>query len=260
MDNQRLSTLLAGTAQRDASAFSQLYQEFSPTVYGIALSVVKEPHTAADATQEVFLRLWTLPPRALPPGEPRRLAVHRHPPPGLGAPPAPAAPVLGGGPSPAGAFLPLGKSLGLAVLPRAAGAPGRAVPANRHLEAGGGLHPPGDCRPAPPEPRHRPLEVRQGHPRAAAVLGGLAGGFAAGLFGTAGAAAPSPHRRRSQRGRPRRFHPASPSNLAARGAAFGSGGRPLGRGGLFRLAALEASPAKKVNTRQQNRPPAPSLG
>ena len=48
MDNQRLSTLLAGTAQRDASAFSQLYQEFSPTVYGIALSVVKEPHTAAE--------------------------------------------------------------------------------------------------------------------------------------------------------------------------------------------------------------------
>ena len=55
MDNQRLSTLLAGTAQRDASAFSQLYQEFSPTVYGIALSVVKEPHTAADATQESIM-------------------------------------------------------------------------------------------------------------------------------------------------------------------------------------------------------------
>lgn len=66
MDNQRLSTLLAGTAQRDASAFSQLYQEFSPTVYGIALSVVKEPHTAADAAQEVFLRLWTLPPARFP--------------------------------------------------------------------------------------------------------------------------------------------------------------------------------------------------
>ena len=48
MDNQRLFTLLAGTAQRNASAFSQLYQEFSPTVYGIALSVVKEPHTAAE--------------------------------------------------------------------------------------------------------------------------------------------------------------------------------------------------------------------
>ena len=66
MDNQRLFTLLAGTAQRNASAFSQLYQEFSPTVYGIALSVVKEPHTAADATQEVFLRLWTLPPARFP--------------------------------------------------------------------------------------------------------------------------------------------------------------------------------------------------
>ena len=66
MDNQRLSTLLAGTAQRNAGAFSQLYQEFSPTVYGIALSVVKEPHTAADATQEVFLRLWTLPPARFP--------------------------------------------------------------------------------------------------------------------------------------------------------------------------------------------------
>ena len=66
MDNQRLFTLLAGTAQQDASAFSQLYQEFSPTVYGIALSVVKEPHTAADAAQEVFLRLWTLPPARFP--------------------------------------------------------------------------------------------------------------------------------------------------------------------------------------------------
>ena len=229
MDNQRLFTLLAGTAQRDASAFSQLYQEFSPTVYGIALSVVKEPHTAADATQEVFLRLWTLPPARFPRENPgawlytvthRQALEHLQRQRPLSLEEAPPLPELS---SPLENALdwqsfqellaPLDElSRQIVTLKLAAGYTHREIAALLH----------------------RPLEVRQGHPRAAAVLGGLAGGFAAGLFGTAGAAAPSPHCGGPQRGRPRRLHPASPSAVAARGAAFGSGGRPLGRGGWQR--------------------------
>ena len=194
MDNQRLSTLLAGTAQRDASAFSQLYQEFSPTVYGIALSVVKEPPHRCRRHPGGVPAAVDFAPRALPPGEPRRLAVHRHPPPGLGAPPAPAAPVLGGGPSPAGAFLPLGERLGLAVLPRAAGAPGRAVPANRHLEAGQRATPTGRL---PPCSTRTPATVRWKYAKAIHGLrlfwADLLGALLLGFFGTAGAAAPSPH-------------------------------------------------------------------
>ena len=244
MDNQRLFTLLAGTAQRDASAFSQLYQEFSPTVYGIALSVVKEPHTAADATQEVFLRLWTLPPARFPRENPgawlytvtRRQALEhlqRQRP--LSLEEAPPLPELSS---------PLENALDWQSFQELLA----------HLETGGGLHPPGDCRPAPPEPRHRPLEVRQGHPRTAAVLGGLAGGFAAGLFGTAGAAAPSPHCGGPQRGRPLPWRPrpgawplpglaARPAALPAGGAASGGGGRPFG--------PLPVETPKKIKTRQQ---------
>lgn len=70
MDNQRLFTLLGGTARRDPQAFTQLYQEFYPAVYGMALSVLKKPDASADAAQEVFLRLWTLPAQSFPTANP----------------------------------------------------------------------------------------------------------------------------------------------------------------------------------------------
>ena len=57
MDNQRLFTLLGGTARRDPQAFTQLYQEFYPAVYGMALSVLKKPDASADAAR-TYLLFW----------------------------------------------------------------------------------------------------------------------------------------------------------------------------------------------------------
>ena len=65
MDNQRLFTLLGGTARRDPQAFTQLYQEFYPAVYGMALSVLKKPDASADAAG-----CGPCPPRAFPPPTP----------------------------------------------------------------------------------------------------------------------------------------------------------------------------------------------
>lgn len=66
MDNQRLFQLLNGTASHDRLSFTQLYQEFSPVVYGIALSVLGQEQDSADVVQDVFLRLWQLPPQSFP--------------------------------------------------------------------------------------------------------------------------------------------------------------------------------------------------
>lgn len=66
MDNQRLAQLLEGASRREEDAFTQLYQEFYPTVYAIALGVGKQPQDAADDAQQVFAKLWGLAPQRLP--------------------------------------------------------------------------------------------------------------------------------------------------------------------------------------------------
>lgn len=43
---------------RDSSAMSQLYDRYSPTLYGIVLQIVKDENVAEDVLQEAFLRIW----------------------------------------------------------------------------------------------------------------------------------------------------------------------------------------------------------
>lgn len=45
----------------DADAFDELYAQFSPMVYGLAVRVTGDRAAAADVTQEVFVRFWERP-------------------------------------------------------------------------------------------------------------------------------------------------------------------------------------------------------
>lgn len=56
----RLITLLADTATGNRTAFAEFYRTTSPRVYGLALRIARNPTTAEDITQEVFLQTWTL--------------------------------------------------------------------------------------------------------------------------------------------------------------------------------------------------------
>lgn len=55
--------LVARICAGDDSAFAELYDQFSPLVYGVALRVTGSPVVAADATQEVFVGFWERPDR-----------------------------------------------------------------------------------------------------------------------------------------------------------------------------------------------------
>ncbi|MGD9892883.1 MAG: sigma-70 family RNA polymerase sigma factor [Dehalococcoidia bacterium] len=54
-------TLVRRIVQRDATAFSQLYDRHADLIYSIALRVLADPALAQDAAQDVFLRLWRNP-------------------------------------------------------------------------------------------------------------------------------------------------------------------------------------------------------
>jgi hypothetical protein len=45
----------------DESAFDQLYEKYSPTVYAVAVRVLEDPSSAEDVLQDVFLRVWSRP-------------------------------------------------------------------------------------------------------------------------------------------------------------------------------------------------------
>jgi RNA polymerase sigma-70 factor (ECF subfamily) len=50
--------LLRRVACGDHEAFAQLYDELGPSVYGVALRVVRNPSHAEEVTQEVMLEIW----------------------------------------------------------------------------------------------------------------------------------------------------------------------------------------------------------
>lgn len=53
-DRDLVATIVAG----DKRALHDAYELYSPFVNGVAIGILKDPHLAADITQEVFVRLW----------------------------------------------------------------------------------------------------------------------------------------------------------------------------------------------------------
>ena len=50
--------LVRRVAESDAIALETLYDRYGQAVYSLALRIVREPETAEELTQEVFVRLW----------------------------------------------------------------------------------------------------------------------------------------------------------------------------------------------------------
>ena len=50
--------LIGLVARGDEAAFEILYDRVSPTVYGLARAVLRNPHQAEEVTQEVLLDVW----------------------------------------------------------------------------------------------------------------------------------------------------------------------------------------------------------
>lgn len=51
-------SLVQRVAGGDSSALEKLYDRYGQAVYSLALRIVRDPGTAEELTQEVFLRLW----------------------------------------------------------------------------------------------------------------------------------------------------------------------------------------------------------
>ena len=58
--------LVARVRDGDHAALSELYDRHGGTVYSIALTILRDPGSAEDVTQEVFVTLWTVPDRYNP--------------------------------------------------------------------------------------------------------------------------------------------------------------------------------------------------
>ena len=50
--------LIHGIAEQNRDAFSQFYDRYSPTVYSLALRILRMQSDAEDLLQEVFLQVW----------------------------------------------------------------------------------------------------------------------------------------------------------------------------------------------------------
>ncbi len=57
-DFNRLDALLGLIAKGDKQALSELYAIASPSVYGFALSILKNAHDAEDVLQSCFVKIW----------------------------------------------------------------------------------------------------------------------------------------------------------------------------------------------------------
>ena len=53
-----LSNLLSRIAARDATAFATLYKQTNPKLYGVVARILTRGDAAADALQEVYVRIW----------------------------------------------------------------------------------------------------------------------------------------------------------------------------------------------------------
>ena len=53
-----LSNLLSRIATRDAAAFAALYKQTNAKLYGVVARILTRGDAAADALQEVYVRIW----------------------------------------------------------------------------------------------------------------------------------------------------------------------------------------------------------
>jgi RNA polymerase sigma-70 factor (ECF subfamily) len=60
-DPERDRALMRRVQAHDEDAFAALYDHFSAQVHGVALSILRSPALAEEATHDVFLRLWQQP-------------------------------------------------------------------------------------------------------------------------------------------------------------------------------------------------------
>lgn len=58
LDESRLQTLLARTAQGDSRAFTALYDETSPFLFGVLLRLLRDREQATEAPQDCYIRIW----------------------------------------------------------------------------------------------------------------------------------------------------------------------------------------------------------
>lgn len=61
MDSTEEAELVRRLVDRDQSALSELYQQFSGLVYSIAMRVVQNAVLAEEVTQDAFLKVWDQP-------------------------------------------------------------------------------------------------------------------------------------------------------------------------------------------------------
>ncbi|WP_328389547.1 ECF RNA polymerase sigma factor SigK [Nocardia sp. NBC_00416] len=56
---RRLAELLSAAGNGDREAFTSFYRETSPRVFGLARRILRSPAAAEEATQEVYLQVWS---------------------------------------------------------------------------------------------------------------------------------------------------------------------------------------------------------
>jgi RNA polymerase sigma-70 factor (ECF subfamily) len=57
-EDQTEERLLAGVGRAEVSAFEDLYDRYSRSVYSLAMTMLRDAEAAREVTQEVFLDLW----------------------------------------------------------------------------------------------------------------------------------------------------------------------------------------------------------
>lgn len=55
--------LMTRIRQRDSAALSELYDRYSTRVYSLCMAILRNEHAAQEATQDVFIKIWTHPER-----------------------------------------------------------------------------------------------------------------------------------------------------------------------------------------------------
>ena len=56
--NEKLKQLLRATAQGDSAAFKALYDETSPRLLAVALTMMRDSGLAEDVLQDAFVQVW----------------------------------------------------------------------------------------------------------------------------------------------------------------------------------------------------------